>query len=32
MIQRALIWAVVAFLVFMLVATLRVDPASGTRG
>jgi hypothetical protein len=29
MIRRAFVWAVVALLVFMLVATLLIDPASG---
>jgi hypothetical protein len=29
MIRRALVWAVVALLVFMLVATLLLDPAAG---
>jgi hypothetical protein len=29
MIRRAFVWAVVALLVFMLVATLLLDPAAG---
>jgi hypothetical protein len=29
MIRRALVWAVVGLLVFMLVATLLLDPATG---
>jgi hypothetical protein len=29
MIRRTLVWAVVGLLVFMLVATLLVDPAAG---
>jgi uncharacterized membrane protein len=31
MIRRAFVWAVVAVLVFMLVATLLLDPAAGAR-
>jgi uncharacterized membrane protein len=32
MINRVFVWAVIAFLVFMLVATLLVDPAAGAPG